>query len=88
MERAVKRAVDGKVDYLQIDALADSIVAAGLAGDVSALREIGDRIDGKVPQALIGSDDPDDPPLAIGLVELRPVAPQADQPAPVDDPPR
>lgn len=73
LDRAVKRAIDGKVDYLAIDALADSIVAQGLAGDVQALKEIGDRIDGKVPQALIGSDDPDDPPLAIGLVELRPV---------------
>lgn len=64
--------MDGKVDYLAIDALADAIVAAGLQGDVMALKEIGDRIDGKVPQALIGGDV-DDPPLAIGLVELRPV---------------
>lgn len=67
LDRAVKRAIDGKVDYLAIDALADSIVAAGLAGDVQALKEIGDRIDGKVPQALIGSDDPDDAPISQSL---------------------
>lgn len=78
LERAVKRAIADKVDYLQIDALADAIVAAGLAGDVSALKEIGDRIDGKVPQALIGSDDPEDAPLTVQLIELRAVAPNTD----------
>lgn len=71
--------MEGKVDYLAIDALADSIVAAGLAGDVQALKEIGDRIDGKVPQALIGSDDPDDAPLAIQHIGLVPVKPADEQ---------
>lgn len=44
----------------KLDKLADALVASGLSGDVSALREIGDRLDGKVPQALVGggADDP------------------------------
>lgn len=35
-----------------IDELADAIVSAGLAKDVSALREIGDRLDGKAIQQI------------------------------------
>jgi len=51
--RAVKRAgEDGNTRRL--DLLADKLVAAGLAGDVSALREIGDRLDGKAAQPISG----------------------------------
>jgi len=51
IHRAVKRvAEDG--DQKQLDRLADQLVAAGLEGDISALREIGDRLDGKPSQAL------------------------------------
>jgi GH15 family glucan-1,4-alpha-glucosidase len=57
LNRAVQRATTGKVDYVALDALADALVAAGLAGEVNALKEIGDRIDGKVPQAIVGDDD-------------------------------
>lgn len=77
LERAVKRHMDGKIDYLAIDALADALVAAGLAGEVNALREIGDRIDGKVPQALIGGDE-DDAPISVQLVELVAVKPEGE----------
>jgi hypothetical protein len=44
--------------------LADVLVAAGLAGDVPALKEIGDRLDGKVAQALEHSGK-DGAPLVI-----------------------
>lgn len=30
-------------------------------GDVAAIREIADRLDGKVPQALVGGDDDENP---------------------------
>lgn len=36
--------------------LAEALVNKGLEADVSALKEIGDRVDGKVPQALVGGD--------------------------------
>jgi len=47
---AIRRAVhrtseDGKTKRL--DLLADVLVVSGLAGDVHALKEIGDRLDGK-----------------------------------------
>jgi hypothetical protein len=47
----------------------DRVVAALLAkaqeGDVPAIKELFDRVDGKVPQAVIGGDD-DDP--AINMI--------------------
>lgn len=57
IERAVKRATSGKTDFAAIDELADALVAAGKAGDVPALREIGDRLDGKAVQAMANEDD-------------------------------
>jgi hypothetical protein len=49
IQRAVKRTMeDGKTKRLE--GLADAVVAAGLAGDVSAIKEIGDRLDGKPHQ--------------------------------------
>lgn len=36
----------------KLRALAEKAVALGLAGDVSAIREIGDRLDGKPAQSL------------------------------------
>lgn len=44
-------------------------------GDVPAIREIADRLDGKVPQGIIGGDE-NDPPIAVALMELRAVYPR------------
>lgn len=44
--------------------VADALVNKALTGDVSAIKEIADRLDGKVPQGVIGGDE-DDAPLAI-----------------------
>lgn len=58
---AIKRAVE-KIDQLdpqqrpRLDLLAEALVAAGLAGDTVATKEIGDRLEGKVPQGLVGAD--------------------------------
>lgn len=51
---AVRKAVlrDGK-----LEALAQALVARGLEGDMAALREIGDRLDGKVRQAELESGE-------------------------------
>jgi hypothetical protein len=49
--RAVKRqAADGK--GTQLEALADKLVACALAGDISAMQEIGNRLDGRPTQQL------------------------------------
>lgn len=37
---------------LALDALAQTLIARGIAGDVTAIKEIGDRIEGKPTQAL------------------------------------
>ena len=39
--------------------IAIALVAKGMEGDVPALREIADRLEGKVPQAIVGDDDHD-----------------------------
>lgn len=52
---AIHRALlaeDGK----NLRALADKLIARALEGDVSALKEIGDRADGKSVQAVVGAD--------------------------------
>lgn len=53
---AINRALlaeDGK----KLRALADKIIDRALEGDVSALKEVGDRMDGKPAQALEHSGD-------------------------------
>jgi hypothetical protein len=51
---AVRKVVlrDGK-----LEALAQALVARGLEGDMAALREIGDRLDGKVRQSELESGE-------------------------------
>ena len=52
---AVLRALDKKSAVGRkkaIDDLATALVEKGLAGDVSALKEIGDRVEGKPAQAI------------------------------------
>lgn len=63
---AVRRAVLRRIDNVEgkpqkIERLADNLVEAGLAGDMSAVREIGDRLDGRPAQASIVQGDPNNP---------------------------
>lgn len=52
-------------DGAQLDRLLNALLAKAQEGDVPAIKEIMDRVEGKVPQAVIGGDE-DDP--AINLV--------------------
>ena len=45
----------------KIDKLAETIVEAGLTGDIAALKEIGDRLEGKAAQTIQGN---------IGITDL------------------
>lgn len=45
--------VDGKKE---IDALAEKLIELVAAGDLAALKEFGDRLDGKPAQAIVGPD--------------------------------
>lgn len=39
--------------------VADALVLKAVSGDVQAIKEIADRLDGKVPQAVVGDDEHD-----------------------------
>lgn len=57
IQRAVRRRVGDEPpkspnEMQRLDALADALVAKGLESDVPALREIGDRLDGKPNQSV------------------------------------
>ena len=64
---AIREAHEEGKDKLR--AVADALVTKAIAGDVQAIKEIADRLDGKVPQGVIGGD-PDDPPINL-VTEIR-----------------
>ncbi len=53
----------------KLDELAESLITAAKGGDISALKEIGDRLDGKPSQAIVGGDD-EDPAIRL-ITEIR-----------------
>ena len=46
-------------EHNKLRAVADALVNKAISGDVPAMKEIADRIDGKVPQGIVGDDDAD-----------------------------
>lgn len=73
---AVNRALLAN-DGQKLRALADKLIDRALEGDVSALKEIGDRVDGKPAQMLIGDADN---PLVFQEVVRAIVDPKKDEP--------
>jgi hypothetical protein len=57
--------------------IAEVCVLQAISGDKDARAEIANRLDGKVPQALIGGDD-DDPPITVKEIVIRAVDAAAD----------
>lgn len=45
--------------------VAEALIKRAIDGDVPAIREVADRLDGKVPQAIEGSEEA---PLTIELI--------------------
>lgn len=67
---AVLRAPDEVIEpKTNLDALAIQLIATAKAGDMTAMKELGDRLDGKPSQAIIGGDD-DDPAVRV-ITEIR-----------------
>lgn len=64
--RALARATSKDVDA-GLDKAADRLVELAFSGEQWAIREIGDRADGKPAQAIVGDDDA--PPIRIEKVE-------------------
>lgn len=58
LERALKAAGD---DKSAIELVATALVEKARSGDVPAIKELADRIDGKVPQGVVGGDEGDSP---------------------------
>ena len=50
-------------DGVALDRLLAALIAKAQEGDVPAIKEIFDRVEGKVPQAVIGSDE--DPAISF-----------------------
>lgn len=71
---AVNAHVDG-TDTKKLRTLAEKVVSLGLAGDMAALKEIGDRLDGKPAQAITG--DPENPLQVASTVTVTLVKPSA-----------
>jgi hypothetical protein len=70
LKRALARASNATVDA-GLDKIADTVVAQAMEGNKDAWQEIGQRLDGKVPQALIGGDEEDAAiKVAVSRIEL------------------
>lgn len=61
---AIKEASE-KGEGTKLRDVANALIEKAIAGDVQAIKEVADRLDGKVPQGLIGGDEGDSP---IGVV--------------------
>ena len=53
-------------------AVARQLIEKGIAGDAMALRELGDRIDGRPHQAIAISGDADSAPIALHVSAPKP----------------
>ena len=60
-----------RTDALEaLDDLAEKLLEKVSEGDLPALKEFGDRLDGKPAQAIIGGGE-DDPPIKVkGVIDL------------------
>lgn len=56
---------DGKIRK-RLNILADNLLKAAIAGDIQAIKEVGDRIDGK-PKAQTEVSGPDGGDIPVGL---------------------
>lgn len=56
----------------RLDRIAKALADKAEAGDVQAIREIADRLDGKVPQGIVGDNESD--PISIQTTDDRELA--------------
>lgn len=70
--KQVRNALQKLVDELGLEQATRAIYAKACDGDVSAFREIADRLDGKVAQPIAGDDEL--PPIQVLEVSWKPSA--------------
>jgi hypothetical protein len=56
---AIKEAEANANSHRALRRVAERLLDEAAAGNVQALKEVADRLDGKVPQGIIGGDDED-----------------------------
>lgn len=64
-----------------LDKIAEQVVAKAIAGDKDSIAEIGNRLDGKPAQALIGGDDDDPAIKTVSEILIRAVDATRDRPS-------
>jgi hypothetical protein len=67
--QALNRAV-AQDDGVRLRAAAEKLIDLAVAGDVAALRELGDRLDGKVAQQVLLGGDGSGDPLIVQVVKF------------------
>jgi len=71
IDRALKIREKSRVDGKKaLDELAEQLLVKAEEGDMQALKELGDRIEGKSAQSVIISGDEDNPLQLLGSVKL------------------
>ncbi len=74
LTRALARVAEGAGVEAGLDKIADVVVAAAIDGDRDAWQEVANRLDGKVPQAIIGGND-EDPAIKLEAIAVKLVRP-------------
>ena len=76
---AIERALEHRSRVMQVEALdllAEKLLAKCDEGDLSALKELGDRMDGKSAQAVTVSGDSENPLQVFGKMEWNVIKPK------------
>lgn len=65
-------------DRRGLRAVARKLIALAVEGDIAAIRELADRVDGKVPQAIGGVDEEGDLTPLVPIINLigKPIEPE------------
>lgn len=69
LDRVLKEEGKGEDESSALDEVVRALYTKAKTGDVAAIKEIAERYDGKIAQAVIGGDE-DDPPIKITRIEL------------------
>lgn len=72
--------LDDGSETKRLNLLAEATIKKALSGDVPAIKEVADRVDGKVPQGVVGGDDDDNPIALLHRIENLIVDPSPSNP--------
>lgn len=74
--RALEKRAGGDADVISaLEPIAEKLVAQALAGEISHVKELGDRLDGKAAQQVLVSGDGTGNPVVVEIVRFADKAP-------------